>query len=164
MSSLIVLVGGASLIGLFIWGYLNQPRPRPILPWRAFSAPGWVNWKRIKTWLIVGSVYAVLLTAYHLARPEIDLTMSDVETDATSGDLDLISFKLQNGAFIDLKDPTVACDMKGPSGTTIKTVTKTIYEVLPAENTRMFGSLRMGKTPDQATQFQCYVKSASVKW
>jgi hypothetical protein len=127
--------------------------------------PNWkTTWKVSRTLVIVGSLYAIALSAYHLAFPEIDVTMSDVETNILSGELNLLSYKLRNGAFIDLKDPVVACDMKGSSGTTIRTTTKTLYEVLPAGNTVSFGLLRMGETPDQTTQFKCYVKSASVKW
>jgi len=38
-----------------------------------------------------------------------------------------VAFKLKNDAYIALKDPEIACDMPGPSGTAIATATKTFY-------------------------------------
>jgi hypothetical protein len=54
--------------------------------------------------------------------------------------------------------------MKGPSGTTIETTSKVLYEVLPSEKKRSFSLLDMGEVPDQATQFNCHVEGVSIKW
>jgi hypothetical protein len=80
------------------------------------------------------------------------------------GRLTLMSFDLENGSYLDLKDPDIACDMKGESGTSVKTVSKVIYEVLPAEGKRSFSAIEMGEIPEQVAYFSCYVTAASVKW
>lgn len=110
------------------------------------------------------ALYAGGLSAYHLAFPQKDITISHVITARDGERLTLVAFQLRNGAIIALKDPVIACDMKGPSGTTIATATKTIYETLPAETTRQFLSVDMGKIPEQAVTFNCYVTSAAIKW
>jgi hypothetical protein len=120
--------------------------------------------KRIKRWVFGILIFVFAVSAYHLACPEIDVKMFDAQTNVDSGELVLTSFKLSNEAFLEIKDPVIACDMNGPSGTTIKTVTKTVYEILPSGNTREFPFLQMGETVDQAVQFKCYVKSAKIAW
>jgi hypothetical protein len=90
--------------------------------------------------------------------------MSDTQISRDDGRLRLVSFHLANGAYLDLKDPEVACDMKGQSGTSIKTVSKVIYEVLPAEGGRSFLDVEMGEIPEQVAYFNCRVAGASVKW
>ena len=109
-------------------------------------------------------VYVVLLVSFHLWRPETDIKMTEARTNVDLGVLSLEHFRLDNGAYIDLKDSNVTCDMNGPSDTTIKKVSKVLYEVLPAGSWRVFGPIEMGEVPEQATKFKCYVSSASVKW
>jgi hypothetical protein len=83
----------------------------------------------------------VLITMFsipHLVWPKIDIKMRNTQVSRFDGRLTLVSFDLENGSYLDLKDPKVACDMKGESGTSIKTVSKVIYEVLPSERKRSF--------------------------
>ena len=75
-----------------------------------------------------------------------------------------VSFDLENGSYLDLKDPEVACDMNGQSGTSSKTVSKVIDEVLPSERKHSFSEIEMGAIPEQVAYFNCYVTSALVKW
>jgi hypothetical protein len=90
--------------------------------------------------------------------------MRNTQMGRYDGKLTLVSFDLENGSYLDLKDPEVACEMKGQSGTSIKRVTKVFYEVLPAEGKRSFSDIEMGSIPDQVAYFTCDVSSASVKW
>jgi hypothetical protein len=109
-------------------------------------------------------VYALAVSAFHLARPVIDVKMSNVYTNQIGNELVIETFTLRNSAYINLKDPVIACDMKGASGTTIKTTTKTLYEPLPSGQARVFEQVAMGSVPDQVTEFKCYLKSVRVKW
>jgi hypothetical protein len=96
--------------------------------------------------------------------PKMDVKMLNSQMGRYGGQLTLVSFDLANVWYLDLKDPEVACDMKGESGTTIKTVSKVIYEVLPAGQKRSFSDIEMGAIPEQVAYFSCYVGGASVKW
>jgi hypothetical protein len=107
---------------------------------------------------------AVLLTIPHLIWPKIDVNTLSVQTDQSYGHLSLVQIELQNGSYLDYKDPVFECEMRGPSGTAIKTVSKVVYEVLPSESKRSFSVTDMGEIPEQATQFNCYLKSVSWKW
>jgi hypothetical protein len=114
--------------------------------------------------LLFVAAWGVIAGAYHLIWPQTDLKLSNVHTNQTSEGLVVDTFSVSNGAFIDLKDPLIACDMKGPSGTVIKTAEKILYEPLPAETTRQFETVFMGPIPDQVVEFTCYIKSVRVKW
>jgi hypothetical protein len=105
-----------------------------------------------------------IFSAPHLIWPKMDVKMSNAQMSRYDGRLTLVSFDLANGSYLDLKDPEVACDMKGESGTSIKTVSKVIYEILPSERKQSFSDIEMGLIPDQVAYFNCYVSSASVKW
>jgi hypothetical protein len=96
--------------------------------------------------------------------PSKDVKVLSVQTDASDGQLSVTQIELRNSSSFELKDPEIGCDMKGPSGTTIKKASKVIYEVLPRNVSRSFFIADMAKVPDQVTDFNCYVKSASVKW
>ncbi|MGA2882566.1 MAG: hypothetical protein ABSG13_26730 [Bryobacteraceae bacterium] len=105
-----------------------------------------------------------IFSAPHLIWPKMDVKMSNTQMSRDDGRLTLVSFDLANASYLDLKDPEVACDMKGESGTAIKTVSKVIYEVLPSERKRSFLDVEMGAIPEQVAYFNCYVSGASVKW
>lgn len=74
-----------------------------------------------------GIVVVVLLSIPHVIWPQMDVTMTGVETAQADGRLNVVQFELANGSYLDLKDPDIRCDMKGPSGTTIKSTSKVIY-------------------------------------
>jgi hypothetical protein len=115
--------------------------------------------------VIGGLVIIVLLFSIpHVIWPKMDVKMRNTEMGRYDGKLTLVSFDLENGSYLELKDPEVACDMKGESGTSIKTVTKVLYEVLPAEGKRSFSDVEMGAIPEQVAYFSCDVSGASVKW
>jgi uncharacterized membrane protein len=90
--------------------------------------------------------------------------ITSIETETSDGKLSVTKIELDNEGSMELKDPEISCAMKGPSGTTIKTASKVIYEVLPSGKSRSFYILDMAPVPDQATQFDCSVKHVSVKW
>jgi hypothetical protein len=100
----------------------------------------------------------------HLVWPKIDLKILNIQMSRYDGRLRLVSFDLDNESYLNLKDPEIACDMKGQSGTSIRMVSKVIYEVLPSEQKRRFSDVEMGEIPEQVAYFSCYVSGASVKW
>ena len=106
----------------------------------------------------------VIFGAPHVIWPRMDVKTDAVRTDASDGQLTVVYMELENSSYLNLKDPDITCEMKGPSGTTIKTASKIVYETLPAGAKRPFSMVEMGTVPEQATQFLCYVGSVSVKW
>jgi hypothetical protein len=121
----------------------------------------WAKTSKAILWLVF---LVAIFSAPHLIWPKMDVKMLNTQMSRYEGRFTLVSFDLTNGSYLDLKDPEVDCDMKGPSGTSIKTVSKVIYEVLPAEGKRSFSDVEMGEIPEQVAYFTCYVKRASVKW
>jgi hypothetical protein len=121
-------------------------------------------WARALQLLLSFALLAAIFSAPHLIWPKMDVTMSETQISRDDGRLRLVSFDLANGSYLDLKDPEIACDMKGRSGTSIRTVSKVIYEVLPAEGKRSFSDVEMGEIPEQVAYFNCRVAGASVKW
>jgi hypothetical protein len=121
-------------------------------------------WAKTRQALLGLLVLIALLSAPHLIWPRMDVKMVNTQMSRYDGRLTLVSFDLTNGSYLNLKDPEVACDMKGQSGTSIKTVSKVIYEVLPSEGKRSFSDVEMGEILEQVAYFSCYVTGASVKW
>jgi hypothetical protein len=114
---------------------------------------------------IFGLAFVVAIFSIpHFVWPKIDIKMLNTQMSRYDGRLTLVSFDLENGSYLDLKDPEVSCDMKGQSGTSIKTVSKVIYEVLPSERKLSFSDVEMGEIPEQVAYFSCHITSASVKW
>ena len=48
---------------------------------------------------------AVILSIPHLVWPKMDVKMSNTEMSRYNGQLTLVSFDLENGSYLDLKDP-----------------------------------------------------------
>lgn len=117
--------------------------------------------KKIGFWILVA---LVLLTLPHVIWPEMDVKMNSVRVGGTDTELVVDHFELDNQSLLDLKDPEVTCEMKGPSGTVIGTSSQTLYELLPAGKKRSFDKVPMGNIPEQATQFRCYLRRVSVYW
>lgn len=107
---------------------------------------------------IVIAVVVFVVSIGHVIWPQIDIKMLGVQTDQSFGHLTVSYFELENGSYLDLKDLEIACEMKGSSGTTIKTESKTIYEVLESGSKRSFSLADMGSVPEQATQFPLLCK------
>jgi hypothetical protein len=105
-----------------------------------------------------------LLSIPQLIWPERDVKMLSVQTSVSAGHLILNYFELENGSHFNLKDPEIACEMKGPSGTTIKRESRIIYEALESEKRRSFAFIDMGLVAEQVTQFNCFVKNAAIRW
>ena len=118
--------------------------------------------KAIWRLVLVGAFLGAIFSAPHLIWPKMDMKILNTQISRYDDRLTLVSFDLTNDSYLDLKDPEIACDMKGQSGTTIKTVSKVIYEVLPSEGKRSFMDVAMGEIPEQVAYFSCYVKGASV--
>ena len=120
--------------------------------------------KKAKKIIIGIGAYLFVLTFWHLCLPAQDIKMYGAQASVNIGAVEINRFRLHNGAYIDLKDPEITCNMKGPSGTTIKKASKTIYAILPAGRQTEFGPMYVGEAPEQATYAECYVSAASVRW
>lgn len=118
----------------------------------------------IRNILFALGAWFALAGAYHVWRPDADLKMTQLRMNTNLGILSVDHFRLDNSSYLDVKDPVITCEMDGASGTTIKKSSKTIYEVVPSSGSHEFGPVDMGEVPDQATQFKCFISSASVKW
>ena len=125
--------------------------------WKAVKYVGYVCYCAFGVFMLGVMAAAV----YYIVYPETGLTMSDVKIDVSDGQLALAAFTIENASsYGAVKGPVIACDMKGPSGTTIRTATHIIYIVLPSHKMRSFSSLQMSEVPDQATAYNCYIKGA----
>lgn len=120
-------------------------------------------WKKILIGVAVLLFLGVIFVLLHVTRPEMDVAMVSVQPLAIAYRLQL-RFLLVNNSYLDLMDPVIACDLKGSTGATIATISKTLSEVLAARSKQSFTSVDMGKIPEQTVTFDCYLKKLSIKW
>ncbi len=136
-----------------------------VVDWTAVLCKAFAGFWAKTMQAILGFVILVaVLSIPHVVWSKIDIKMLNTQMSRFDGRLTLVSFDLENGSYLDLKDPEVTCDMKGQSGTKIKTVSKVIFEVLPSDRKRSFSDVEMGEIPEQAAYFSCRVTGSSVKW
>src|SRR6266851_3341965 len=96
-----------------------------IADWSAVFCKAFAGfWAKTRQALLGLLVLIALLSAPHLIWPRMDVKMVNTQMSRYDGRLTLVSFDLTNGSYLDLKDSEIACDMKGQSGTSIKTVSK----------------------------------------
>lgn len=75
----------------------------------------------------------------------------------------ILSGTIENAAAFPIKDPVIACDLFGPSGTQVGQVAQTLYEVAPAQGTLRFKALNMGfLRSGQVARFSCAVSRAQA--
>jgi hypothetical protein len=109
-------------------------------------------------------VIMAVSVGYDYWRPQRHLTLAKIQTLHIGGVLSVTDFKIINAAKFDLKDPVISCDVLGQSGSTIETISKTLYETLPAHQTWTSDqTLVMGPTSDQVVEFKCRISGANVK-
>jgi len=120
----------------------------------------------IKGTVILVIVMGACFLAYHRWFASEDLTLTVVETSQLAGELTVAGIQITNSSsMMDIKDPVIACDALGASGTVITTLKQPLYEIIPAKKT--WSSPRvlvMGAVPDQAATFKCRISDATPKW
>lgn len=67
------------------------------------------------------------------------------------------SMSIVNANPIALKDLVVECDTAAPSGTTLSTVRKTVYQTFPAKKATTLSNINMGIVNTQSTKAGCEV-------
>ena len=78
------------------------------------------------------------------------------------GTVMLATFGVHNGNQYAVKDVKIRCDLAGNSGTTIGSVQQTVFELIPANQTRTFEQVNMGFVRSQASKAVCGVASVTT--
>jgi hypothetical protein len=95
--------------------------------------------------------------------PEKFLALS--HTRAWKGGFDtvmLLSGTLKNSAPIPIKDPQIACYVVAESGTTLGSVTETVFKTIPAGKSIRFKDANMGFVDSRWARYACAVISATA--
>ena len=75
----------------------------------------------------------------------------------------LLSGRIRNTAEVDIKDPTIVCDLYGASGTQIGDVRETLLEIIPAGGSKRFSELNMGfMGSTQVARYSCEIVDAEA--
>lgn len=75
----------------------------------------------------------------------------------------LISGRIRNSSHYDIKDPTISCDLFGPSGTKTGTIHETLLEIIPKSGSKRFRDLNMGFMGSaQVNNFECSIVGATA--
>jgi hypothetical protein len=124
--------------------------------------------EKIAVWFGAYVALAILLGALYLAIaavfPTVDVKLSSESTSVYDGQLFFDGASLQNSGPFGLKDPEIACEAKGQSGTTIQDFKITIYESVPQAKTILLPSQRLGKLPDQTDHVTCRLADIHHQW
>jgi hypothetical protein len=120
--------------------------------------------KMVGVLAFIGLAYVAVSFALQISFPRSWLTTYNLDPKVFDGHLFFRSFDLRNDAWLTLKDFEVACDMNAPSGTTLKTLSKIYYDALPAGANLHIPLEDLGPVVDQSVSYNCYLKSAKVKW
>jgi hypothetical protein len=65
--------------------------------------------------------------------------------------------KIKNPASVPVSDFRIACEMLGPSGTRVSSVSTVLYETIGAGKTRTFRNVNVGFIHDQSARASCRV-------
>ncbi len=100
---------------------------------------------------------------YLRQSPELGMSVEKVAGRKEAfGNILIIDITLRNDALSNLKDFTITCESRGPSGTVTDTNTRVLYEIVDARKTKTFRKLNMGFVNKQATKLGCRVDAASI--
>ena len=97
--------------------------------------------------LVMGFIGIVLYFTYCWIWPESTVTLSGIVTYSDDHGNLLFAAIARIPDPLKLKDPVIACNMKGESGTTITTLEATVYERLPERKDVFLGTVSLGKIP-----------------
>lgn len=102
------------------------------------------------------------LRASYDRSPEKALALESVRGEISGfGTVLIIGGTITNDAEFDIKDPTIWCDLFGPSGTKVGATRATLYEIVPANGSKRFAELNMGFTrSSQVSNYTCNIMSA----
>jgi hypothetical protein len=78
------------------------------------------------------------------------------------GTVMLARFSVHNSNPYAVKDIKIRCDLAGNSGTRIDSVQQTVFELIPANQTRTFEQVNMGFVRSQASKAVCGVASVTT--
>ncbi len=87
------------------------------------------------------------------------LTLRDVAWSKTRYGVLFAHFSVHNESHIAVKDFTVTCSTYGESGTALGQVSKTIYEIIPAQSMKAYEGIEIGLVDRQAAIVQCQIAS-----
>lgn len=91
------------------------------------------------------------------------LTLRDVSWSKTRYGVLFAHFSVHNESKIVVKDFTILCSTYGESGTALGQVSKTIYEIVPAQSMKVYEGIEIGLVDRQTAIVQCQVTSWAQK-
>lgn len=91
------------------------------------------------------------------------LTLRDVAWSKTRYGVLFAHFSVHNESRIAVKDFTITCSTFGESGAALGQVSKTIYEIVPAQSMKAYEGIEIGLVDRQAAIVQCQVTSWAKK-
>lgn len=75
----------------------------------------------------------------------------------------LLSGAITNSAEVDIRDPTIVCELFGASGTQVGSVRETLFEIVPAHGRKAFSELNMGfMGSTQVATYRCDIVDAET--
>jgi hypothetical protein len=92
-------------------------------------------------------------------RVKASLELTDYKWSKSEFGIMTASFTFNNRSDYDVKDIEVRCEHSAPSGTTIDSNTRTIYEVFKARSVRTISNFQMGFIHSQSARSGCIIKS-----
>ena len=76
------------------------------------------------------------------------------------GAVEVDRIAIENWSSQDRKDITLECIPAGKSGTGLRPLLKTVYDVFPAKSVKTLTKLQLGYADDQAVKINCEIASA----
>jgi hypothetical protein len=72
------------------------------------------------------------------------------------------TFTVRNDGAAAVKDLKIKCENEAPSGTTLDSNTRTIYEIVPAHRSRTFANFNMGFVDPQTSRSGCQIEDLTL--
>lgn len=75
----------------------------------------------------------------------------------------ILNGSIKNGSNFAMKDADIKCTLTGPSGTVVGSVRETLFEIIPAHQSKRFRELNMGfMGSTQVANFNCEILGATL--
>lgn len=75
----------------------------------------------------------------------------------------ILNGSIKNSSNFAMKDADIKCTLTGPSGTVVGSVRETLYEIIPAQQSKRFHELNMGfMGSTQVANFNCEIVDATL--
>lgn len=163
-TALETIIGVILVVAIIAIGWIYEQRTNKASPWRNLARAVWGCFKLIYFGIIA---YAVLGAIGSIAY-EFVFTKRSIEVSYASwgrgprDHLVLRSLTLRNTSpDFQMTDPVVRCDANGNSGTTIQSVSVTVYEKIPPNGSIIVPRLELPTIPEQATSIECRALEAT---